>query len=393
MNKLEEAYNNEEFDIYECINNCAPLEVEFDLENWGGVKHHDHDYLGFENLLGLNLTNHGKQFIGMNAGGDWEHPVFFLLYIEGEEIKCYIPKEGNTYNKICMTAFGSEGDSSNFDSLSEKEQELAETCMYERVDPDWQMTDPDLNLLWKDINTYFHGEEPKDEITKTLQKYKEHAEKEGLIVYAIGLKGSQNYNLADAESDIDANLVFIPTLQQLRTNKKYKFTFDGGEVTCHNIYSFAEIVAKGNPQWIEVCHSEWQIGSFDLFKHYNLNPSALKGMMMEKVHAFSKLYPSREKYIKEFGYDVKQLYHIIRLYDTLNLGVNVHKYNEVDRTWMMDIKRGRLPGSLEKAEELRDIYITKLAEIYETKKIKYTPQEVNYPAIDTIVMKYLSNAR
>ena len=73
------------------------------------------------------------------------------------------------------------------------------------------------------------------EVMKKLQEYKEHIESEGLTVYAIALKGSQNYNLSDEESDIDANVVFIPTLDQLRKNYKTKFTFDTGEVTCHNI--------------------------------------------------------------------------------------------------------------------------------------------------------------
>ena len=234
------------------------------------------------------------------------------------------------------------------------------------------------------------GSENTPGIMETLVKYKKHAVEQGLIVYAIGLKGSQNYNLSDEESDIDANLVFIPTLQQIRTGEKFKFTFPEGEVTCHNIYAFAEIVAKGNPQWIEVCHSEWHIGSFDLFKHYNLNPSALKGMMMEKVHAFSKLYPSRKSIVEKYGYDVKQLSHIIRLYDILVRGVNVYSYTDEEREYHMDIKRGRLPGSLEQAEKLRDEYVDKLADIYEAKKLIYKVQPVDYLLLDEIVMSYLS---
>lgn len=226
-------------------------------------------------------------------------------------------------------------------------------------------------------------------ILATLQKFKEYAESQGLIVYAIALKGSQNYNLSDDESDIDANLVFIPTLAQMRKSEKFKFTFDEGEVTCHSIYDFAHIVAKGNPQWIEVCHSEWHIGSFDLFKHYKLNPSALKGMMMEKVHAFSKLYPSRAKYITKFGYDPKQLHHIIRLYDTLHKDVQVYKYTDHEKPYMMDIKRGRQPQTLELAEALRDTYVSKLSTIYEERKLTYIPQEVNYDILDTIVSSYL----
>jgi len=228
------------------------------------------------------------------------------------------------------------------------------------------------------------------EIMSTLQKYKEHAESQGLIVYAIGLKGSQNYNLDDEKSDIDANLVFIPTLQQIRTGKSYKYTFSEGEVTCHNIYSFAAIMAKGNPQWVEVCNSEWQIGDFSLFQHYKVNPSALKGMMMEKVHAFSKLYPSRAKYIKQFGYDPKQLSHIIRLYDLLEKDLQVYKYTDEEKPRMIDIKRGRYPDTLEEAEQLRDEYLMKLNGIYEDRKLLYEVQPIDYDTLDTIVLSYLT---
>jgi len=230
-----------------------------------------------------------------------------------------------------------------------------------------------------------------DSIIDTLQQYKEHAEAQGLLVYAIALKGSQNYNLSDEESDIDANLVFIPTLSQLRTSETFKFTFETGDVVCHNIYKFVEIVAKGNPQWIEVCQTEYVIGDLSAFRHYSLNPSALKGMMMEKVHAFSKLYPSRKSIVEKHGWDPKQLHHIIRLYDTLNLNVNVHKYSGPDKEFMLDVKRGRFPDTLNEAEALRDTYVKLLGEIYEERKLVYKVQPVDYDMIDKIVMRYLCN--
>ena len=81
-------------------------------------------------------------------------------------------------------------------------------------------------------------------ILTKLQEYKTSIESKGHIVYAIALKGSQNYNLSDEESDIDANAILIPTLSDLRHNKSIKYKFDTGEVMCHNIYSFADIVAN-----------------------------------------------------------------------------------------------------------------------------------------------------
>jgi len=224
----------------------------------------------------------------------------------------------------------------------------------------------------------------KKHIFNTLQKFKSEIEKQGYIVYAIALKGSQNYNLHDEESDIDANCVFIPTFRQLRDNKPQKFTFEEGDVIAHNIYSFAEIVSKGNPQWIEVCQTSYVIGDLSMFKHYITNPSALKGMVMEKVTAFKKLYPSRKKFVEEFGYDPKQLHHIIRLYDCFKNEDPLFKYFGEDREHMLDIKRGRFPGNLEEAERLRDEYISKINDIYAEKKMRYEKQSIDYDMLDEI---------
>jgi len=227
-------------------------------------------------------------------------------------------------------------------------------------------------------------------IKETLEKFKKEIESHGHTVYAIMLKGSQNYNLSDEESDIDANAILIPTLSEIRKNKSYKYSFSEGEVVCHNIYSFAEIVAKGNPQWVEVCNTKHSIGeSLEHFSHFNINPSALKGMIMEKVHAFDKPYPSREKYVKQFGYDPKQLHHIIRLYDTLHSGFKIGRYYGIYREWMMQIKRGTLLTK-EEAFDLRDEYVQKLNKLYKEKKLQYKKQDVNYEILDKIVLRKLT---
>ena len=228
----------------------------------------------------------------------------------------------------------------------------------------------------------------KDYIKSVLQKYYNHFTSKGVMVHAVALKGSQNYNLDDEESDIDANLVFIPTLQQLRSATKFKEVFEEGEVTCHNIYHFAEIVAKGNPQWVEVCNTEYFVGEpLTFFQQYKLNPTAVKGMIMEKVEAFSRLYPSREKYVKQFGYDPKQLHHIIRLYDLLASGQQVYKYSNEQKQHMLDIKRGRFPSSVEEAEALRDSYLDKLSIIYQQLKDSYKPQIIDFDYLDKEVLK------
>lgn len=222
-----------------------------------------------------------------------------------------------------------------------------------------------------------------------LQLYKSDLESKGHHVYAIMLKGSQNYNLHDSESDIDANAILIPSLSEIRHNKSYKYTYNTGEVTCHNIYSFADIVAKGNPQWSEAVNSKHVIGSsLEMFKKYSINPSALKGMFMEKVHALDKRYPSRAKYIDEYGWDGKQLHHLIRLYDLLLNDKIIYEYHGKEREYMLDIKRHRFPLTKEEAFSLRDEYVAKLNKIYEEKKTTYIPIPIDYEAIDKIVLDY-----
>lgn len=227
----------------------------------------------------------------------------------------------------------------------------------------------------------------KEEIFKTLNNYKKQIESKGLVVYAIMLKGSQNYNLDDEESDIDADVILIPQLHEIdKARCTHKFTFDNGEVVCHDIYSFCEIVAKGNPQWIEVCHTEYKIGGdLSFLKDYKINPSALKGMAYEKVKAFDHLFPSREHIVKKFGYDPKQLHHIIRLYDLLLNDVAIYKYNDKDREEMIAIKRGLY--DIDKANEVKNEYMQKIVDLAEVRKLEYKTQPIDYTLLNKIVIE------
>ena len=82
--------------------------VEFDLENimdkdsenWDGAD---------TKLLGFHTVN-GKSFCGLFGGGDWEFPVFFILYCDGKDIRAYIPEKGNVYNKDLKSAIGNNED-------------------------------------------------------------------------------------------------------------------------------------------------------------------------------------------------------------------------------------------------------------------------------------------
>lgn len=51
-------------------------------------------------------------FIGVTAGGDWEYPVYFIIYLDkdGHTLRGYIPKDGNVWNYKTKSAFGNDED-------------------------------------------------------------------------------------------------------------------------------------------------------------------------------------------------------------------------------------------------------------------------------------------
>jgi hypothetical protein len=78
------------------------LKVRFDLENFTM----DEDDFGPEGLCGYHTLPNGLTYCGMAAGGDWEFPVFFIVYWDGKKIRGYVPTKGNPWNSLTKTAFG-----------------------------------------------------------------------------------------------------------------------------------------------------------------------------------------------------------------------------------------------------------------------------------------------
>lgn len=66
--------------------------IQVDFENCGC------DING-DDPCGFWTTSAGIPTLGCYVGGDWEDPVFFVLYPEtANTIRAYVPKDGNTWN-------------------------------------------------------------------------------------------------------------------------------------------------------------------------------------------------------------------------------------------------------------------------------------------------------
>lgn len=106
MNALDMYVNNAMRQCVEAENQVYQdiTKIQVDFENVGCT-------LGKKDPVGFWSTSTGIPVLGCHVGGDWEDPVFFVLYPEtATTIRAYVPKDGNTYVLKTKTAYGNDKD-------------------------------------------------------------------------------------------------------------------------------------------------------------------------------------------------------------------------------------------------------------------------------------------
>jgi hypothetical protein len=58
--------------------------------------------------MGFNTLPNGLALYGIYAGGDWEAPVYFIIYWDGKKLRGYIPTDGNPWNRTTKEAYGND---------------------------------------------------------------------------------------------------------------------------------------------------------------------------------------------------------------------------------------------------------------------------------------------
>lgn len=222
------------------------------------------------------------------------------------------------------------------------------------------------------------------DIMDEVREAKAFLESKWYNVCFISVYGSQNYGLDiytdEYKSDIDFKAVIVPTLKQLVDNSKPLSTtieYWDGQIDIKDVRVFVPTLCKCNPAYIETLYSEYSIASPHFMKIIDerenlvnemgaLLLKACYGMIKEKEHAFSHPFPSIKDKIEKYGYDPKQLHHIVRLkllmlnysfWWKFDLGADKKWYKK----FLLDIKIWKC--SLKDAEELRDRYVLYSKEI------------------------------
>ena len=181
-------------------------------------------------------------------------------------------------------------------------------------------------------------QERNEKIFKRLKEHlnyiKEHYPQYEVIF--IGLQGSQNYNLdmytEEYMSDVDSKAIVVPTLEQIALNKqpisKTVVLPNNEHVDLKDIRVIFQTFKKMNINFLEILFTKFKIINpkyKDLIQqlidkredvaHMNYNQSlrCMSGMSMEKRKALTHPYEGLKDKIEKYGYDGKQLHHIIRM--------------------------------------------------------------------------------
>ena len=170
-------------------------------------------------------------------------------------------------------------------------------------------------------------------------------------VLAVALQGSQNYGLDTQYSDIDTKAVIIPSLDDLVYNKKPVSTTivlneQNEHIDVKDIREMFSMFRKQNPSYLELLFTPYSLyGSWTPYSEdwkllrdnaeaiARYDPcrgiSAMLGMAEEKYHALCLKRPSTAARIEKYGYDPKQLHHMLRLEDMMKGFIAEKPYAEL----------------------------------------------------------------
>jgi predicted nucleotidyltransferase len=205
---------------------------------------------------------------------------------------------------------------------------------------------------------------------------------DGRIV-GIFLQGSQNYGLDTEKSDVDTKLIVVPLFKDIALNRKPVSTTHVRENEEHidfkDIRLYIETFRKQNLNFLEILFTDYKyvnmlyMEEWGRLEHYReriarMNPyravKSMKGVALEKYHAMEHEYPSKVEVLAQYGYDPKQLHHLLRVKEYLERYIVGEFYESClkphDPEYLKEVKLGKY--SLEEARRLADDTIEKVVD-------------------------------
>jgi len=201
-----------------------------------------------------------------------------------------------------------------------------------------------------------------------LRAAADHAASLGYAPVYVSLYGSQNYGLsidsAEYRSDCDYKCIVLPSLLDLVEERRpASLTVDttDGQIDIKDIRVFADVLVKMNPSYLECLASEHCMilsGGEGVAEMRALLPQLMAergavfarvccGLFEEKGKQMRHPYPSVADKIERFGYDGKQVHHMLRLLLMLRAFKESGQFclaaPEAEKKLLTDLKLNRIP--------------------------------------------------
>lgn len=222
-------------------------------------------------------------------------------------------------------------------------------------------------------------------VQKRIQEHYDIVSDMGYEIIGVFLQGSQNYNLDYENSDIDSKAVLLPKFNDFVLNKSPISTthvLDNNEhVDLKDIRLMFDCFKKQNINFVEILFTKYKVLNpkyADLFQplldsnesvaRYNnyAAVNCISGMSMEKYKAMEHPYPTIIDKIEKYGFDSKQLHHIIRLREFIERFISGEKYADCliskQREYLINVKR-----NIHTLDEAREIAKRLTNEIHDIK--------------------------
>ena len=220
-------------------------------------------------------------------------------------------------------------------------------------------------------------------------------------IIGIFLQGSQNYGLELPTSDVDTKLIVAPSFEEIAMNTKpvstthiraneehidfkdirlYMQTFRKQNLNFLEILftPFYIINPKYKDEWMRLVNARESIANFNRYR----GVQSMKGIALEKFHAMEHPYPSKIDIITKYGYDPKQLHHLLRVEDYLERYIAGESYEKClrpsDPSYLIAVKQGIY--SLDEARHVGQraiLNVNSMAEEFYTKNENIEDPEVN----------------
>lgn len=177
------------------------------------------------------------------------------------------------------------------------------------------------------------------------------------------LQGSQNYRLDYEDSDVDTKLIVVPNFRDICLNKKPVSTThvraNDEHTDWKDIRLYMETFRKQNLNFLEILFTPYAVIN-PLYKEQwmrlverrediaHMNPyravKSMKGIALEKYYAMEHEYPSKVDVLAKWGYDPKQLHHLLRVEEYLGRYMAGEPYVDCLQPrrpeYLIDVKRG-----------------------------------------------------